>query len=129
MECAKCKGDMKEHTLSTLSGDVTIDRCIDCRGIWFDIGEAELLKNKWMSDYIDDGDPRVGKEHNQIRDINCPRCGREMTPLSDRYRPTSSTRPAKIMACTSTPGSLPTTNTKPLWIFSGISFSPSANSY
>ena len=74
---------MKEHTLSTLSGDVTIDRCIDCRGIWFDIGEAELLKNKWMSDYIDDGDPRVGKEHNQIRDINCPRCGREMTPLSD----------------------------------------------
>lgn len=83
MDCPKCEALMKEHTLSTLSGGVTVDRCTSCRGIWFDLGEAELLKKKWMSDYIDDGDPVVGKANNDIRDVNCPRCGKEMEQLSD----------------------------------------------
>lgn len=83
MNCPKCQAEMQEHTLSTLSGGVTIDRCMNCRGIWFDIGEAELLKDKWMADFIDDGDPAVGREHNEIRDINCPRCGKKMAELND----------------------------------------------
>ncbi len=83
MDCPKCQAEMQEHTLSTLSGGVTIDRCMSCRGIWFDIGEAELLKDKWMADFIDDGDPAVGREHNEIRDINCPRCGKKMAELND----------------------------------------------
>ena len=56
MECPKCQSAMAEHTLSTLSGGVTVDKCSACSGIWFDLGEAELLKEKWMSDHIDDGD-------------------------------------------------------------------------
>ena len=83
MQCPKCQGEMEEVTLSTLSGGVEVDRCINCRGIWFDIGEAELLKDKWMSDYIDDGDPGVGREHNKIRDVNCPRCDKPMEQLND----------------------------------------------
>lgn len=83
MDCPKCQAEMQEHTLSTLSGGVTIDRCMSCRGIWFDIGEAELLKDKWMADFIDDGDPAVGREQNEIRDINCPRCGKKMAELND----------------------------------------------
>jgi Zn-finger nucleic acid-binding protein len=72
-----------EHTLTTLSGGVTVDRCTDCKGIWFDVGEAELLKEKWMSDFIDSGDPEVGEKYNEIRDIECPRCGKTMEQLSD----------------------------------------------
>ena len=83
MDCPKCNSEMKEHTLSTLSGGVTVDRCTNCKGLWFDIGEAEQLKDKWMSDYIDSGDPDVGKEQNLIRDINCPRCGKKMDLLND----------------------------------------------
>lgn len=83
MDCPKCNAEMKEHTLSTLSGGVTVDRCTNCKGIWFDIGEAEQLKEKWMSDFIDSGDPGVGREHNKIRDIDCPRCGRKMELLND----------------------------------------------
>jgi Zn-finger nucleic acid-binding protein len=74
---------MEEKTLSTLHGGVTVDRCTGCHGIWFDIGEAELLKDKWMSEYVDSGDRDVGKRHNEIRDINCPRCGKPMEQLSD----------------------------------------------
>ena len=61
---------MEEVTLSTLKGGVTVDRCKNCHGIWFDIGEAEALKDKWMSDYVDSGDPGVGRDHKKIRDID-----------------------------------------------------------
>jgi Zn-finger nucleic acid-binding protein len=74
---------MEEQTLSTLEGAVTVDRCTNCKGLWFDIGEAETLKAKWMSDYVDDGNPEVGRVQNEIRDINCPRCGDPMEKLRD----------------------------------------------
>tara|TARA_B110000114_G_scaffold118427_1_gene124044 strand:+ start:438 stop:821 length:384 start_codon:yes stop_codon:yes gene_type:complete len=83
MQCPKCEATMEEHSLSTLKGKVTVDRCSGCKGLWFDIGEAEALKEKWMSDYVDDGDPNVGKTHNLIRDINCPRCSKKMEKLTD----------------------------------------------
>jgi len=51
--------------------------------MWFDVGEAEALKDKWMSDYVDDGDPAFGKQQNKIRDIDCPRCGKRMKKMSD----------------------------------------------
>jgi len=34
---------MQEHSTTTLQGLVTIDKCTDCGGIWFDKGEAEIL--------------------------------------------------------------------------------------
>ena len=83
MDCPKCHASMEEVTLSTLTGGVTVDRCKNCHGIWFDIGEAEALKDKWMSDYVDSGDPGVGRDHKKIRDIDCPRCGKRMQELSD----------------------------------------------
>ncbi len=83
MDCPKCSATMEEKTLSTLKGGVTVDRCTGCHGLWFDIGEAETLKDKWMSDFVDSGDPEVGREQNKIRDINCPRCNKSMDKLTD----------------------------------------------
>ena len=113
MDCPKCKSFMEEKTLSTLQGGVTIDRCTGCQGLWFDIGEAETLKDKWMSDHVDSGDPEVGKQHNQIRDIDCPRCGKRMDQLSDPYRHTSNMKPAPNTACTSMLENSLTTNMRP----------------
>ena len=83
MDCPKCNSPMMEVRLSTLSGNVVVDRCTGCSGIWFDIGEAETLKGKWMSDYIDTGDRELGRKHNQVRDIKCPLCDKEMQQLAD----------------------------------------------
>lgn len=83
MQCPKCKHPMEERTLSTLKGSVTVDRCTNCKGLWFDIGEAEELKEKWMSDHVDSGDPERGREQNKIRDIDCPRCHKPMDKLTD----------------------------------------------
>ena len=83
MDCPKCSSEMQEHSTATLQGEVTIDRCDNCGGLWFDHGEAEKLKDDWMSDFLDSGDPKVGKEQNLNTEINCPRCGKDMETVHD----------------------------------------------
>lgn len=87
MICPKCSNTMHEHTVSTLQGIVTIDRCSHCHGIWFDKGEAEILKSHWHSERLDNGDPNMGKAHNPIRDINCPHCAKPMAKVNDADQP------------------------------------------
>jgi Zn-finger nucleic acid-binding protein len=87
MQCPKCQAEMTEQRYGTLKGDVHLDQCSNCGGMWFDIGEAEILKEKWMSDFIDSGDRQVGKSHNEMQEIDCPRCGKPMQTLSDPKQP------------------------------------------
>ena len=84
MECPKCHSPMEEVTYGR---NMTIDRCMNCKGIWFDLGEAETLKDKWMSEFIDIGDPEVGKEYNKIEEVDCPVCGKRMIKISDPKQP------------------------------------------
>ena len=51
IQCPKCGHGMEEVTY----GQVTIDRCTNCQGLWFDTGEAEQLKDQWMGDALDLG--------------------------------------------------------------------------
>lgn len=83
MDCPKCNGEMQEHSTTTLQGAVTIDKCKACGGIWFDKGEAEILKGDWMSDFLDSGDPMIGKEHNLNTEVSCPRCNKIMETVND----------------------------------------------
>ena len=55
-------------------GDIVIDRCNSCRGLWFDNGEPEALNQAWMSEFLDVGDPEVGKDHDENDTIGCPQC-------------------------------------------------------
>jgi len=43
MKCPKCFGTLTEQSILTQSGEVIIDKCDRCAGIWFDKGEAEEL--------------------------------------------------------------------------------------
>ena len=87
MICPKCGAEMLELTVSTLRGKVVIDRCTICSGIWFDHGDAEILKEKWGSEFIDCGDPKVGRFYNTARDIKCPICQHKMDQRSDERQP------------------------------------------
>ena len=40
-----------------------------------------------MSEFIDSGDPEIGKEYNKIDDIDCPRCSVRMEKISDPSQP------------------------------------------
>jgi Zn-finger nucleic acid-binding protein len=68
-------------------GNLLIDRCTNCKGMWFDHGEAELLKSKWMGDALDTGSASEGKKWDTVDDISCPRCGKDMEKASDPDQP------------------------------------------
>lgn len=77
LECPKCKGSLEQ----VVYAGIEIDRCTNCRGIWFDSLEAEQLKKVQGSEKIDIGDSQTGSEFNKIEDINCPKCHTKMTKM------------------------------------------------
>ncbi len=79
LKCPKCGHGMEEVTY----GDVTIDRCTNCMGLWFDTGEADQLKSKWMGDALDLGNRAEGKKWDDVAEIACPHCGKDMEKTSD----------------------------------------------
>lgn len=85
MICPKCSAE----TESTSYDDIRVDRCTNCKGLWFESGELEQLRqDTWMADYIlDSGDPKVGKQFNRIDKIRCPECGELMREEFDHDQP------------------------------------------
>jgi uncharacterized protein len=54
MKCPKCGADLREERFS----EVAVDICPDCRGMWLDAGELELLRQApksggVMNDFLD----------------------------------------------------------------------------
>ena len=77
---------MEEQKILTQSGEVHIDKCSRCSGLWFDLGEAEQLKDDWTSVFLDDGDAKIGKIYNEITQIDCPRCHAHMASVNDQHQ-------------------------------------------
>jgi Zn-finger nucleic acid-binding protein len=84
IECPKCGQGMDEISYG---GDVLIDRCTNCQGLWFDQGEADLLKGKWMGDALDTGRASEGKKWDVLEQVGCPRCGQHMEKAADPDQP------------------------------------------
>ncbi len=83
MKCPKCYEAMEEIEYSGL----LVDRCIHCGGIWFDFSEHEELKKLKGSEHIDNGNIILGRLHNHLDNIHCPRCHSKMIKLVDRDQP------------------------------------------
>jgi Zn-finger nucleic acid-binding protein len=66
---------------------IEVDRCTGCKGIWFDMLEAEHLKEIEGSETIDVGDPKVGRELNKTDQIQCPECHEPMLRMVDNRQP------------------------------------------
>ena len=85
MKCPKCSAPMEITSFK----EMEIDRCTNCKGLWFQPEELAALRNEtWMADYIlDEGKAKTGKKFNKIRDIHCPQCDTEMEQQSDAEQP------------------------------------------
>ncbi len=83
MKCPKCKSAMEKVEYHSL----VVDRCTNCKGIWFDMLEAEKLKEVEGSEKIDTGDRRIGEEYNKIDRILCPKCHVLMGKIVDNDQP------------------------------------------
>ena len=79
IQCPKCLHGMEEVT----HGEITIDRCTHCKGLWFDEDEAHHLKSLEDSHVLDIGDAKTGWKWDSHADINCPHCGKEMIKTAD----------------------------------------------
>ena len=82
MQCPKCHSPCEE--ISTANG--VVDRCTECRGLWFDNMEHEELKPH--AEAIDVGSVSKGAEFNAIDRISCPRCpGSKLIRMVDAVQP------------------------------------------
>jgi len=68
-------------------GEVVVDRCTNCRGIWFDMLEKEELKAQEGSEIIDSGDRSVGRKFDKVDRIDCPVCKVPMLRMVDARQP------------------------------------------
>ena len=73
MKCPKCQSTMERVTLE----GTDVDRCISCKGLWFDMLEGDKLLSK--ANALDAGDKKAGSQYNSVDRINCPVCPN--TPL------------------------------------------------
>lgn len=83
MKCPKCNG---EDLVSTKVGDVTVDRCPSCAGIWFDTRELPRVLRLEGTELR----PIQGGRRNPERDDSlgdCPRDHVRMTRLHSATRP------------------------------------------
>jgi Zn-finger nucleic acid-binding protein len=80
MKCPKCQSDFE----SVVFDGIDVDRCSGCNGLWFDMLEKDDLLKIEGSESIDLGNDQVDPKYNEMRDIECPRCGQTMIPMVDK---------------------------------------------
>lgn len=78
--CPKCAAPMERAQ----AGDVTIDRCRGCGGLWLDALEKDrLLASKQAVAQADTGDPAVGAKLDTETELFCPRDASAMIHMVD----------------------------------------------
>ncbi|MEL7449365.1 MAG: zf-TFIIB domain-containing protein [Pseudomonadota bacterium] len=79
MQCPKCGSDME----IVVHENVEIDRCTNCKGLWFDAGEIGPLLKPKLARAVDIGDADTGAHTNAIDRYPCPRCSGAMVRMVD----------------------------------------------
>ena len=74
MQCPKCYGDMT----TVLHGDVRVERCNRCCGMYFDQLTREDVRLVEDLVELDTGDEALGAEFNETVYVECPKCDRIM---------------------------------------------------
>lgn len=83
MNCPKC-----DHRMApVVFEEIELDRCEHCGGLWLDMLELDKIRARGGSERIDDGPVDVGRRHDAIDRIACPRCTAAMIRMVDREHP------------------------------------------
>lgn len=80
MECPKCQAQFETVSFA----EIEVERCVSCRGLWFDMLEHDDLVKIKGSEAIDIGEDEVGEKYSNMRDIKCPQCALHMIPMVDK---------------------------------------------
>ena len=81
MNCPKCK----EQLTGAVGGDVQVDQCAKCKGIWFDKDELRRAKDQVDGD-LNWMDFDLWKHHDKFsvsaKAVKCPKCDVDMAAIS-----------------------------------------------
>jgi Zn-finger nucleic acid-binding protein len=84
MECPQCKEQMKQSTV----GEITINECLRCKGMWFDHGQLDAVKDEVLPDmgWLDIDTWKEQAEFKASMGPNfCPKCPDvALTSIQDR---------------------------------------------
>ena len=83
MDCPKCDSVMENVTFN----GINVERCTQCKGIWFSGAEHKELKAMKGSQSIDTGSAELGKEYDTIQEVPCPECKESMQRVTDKFQP------------------------------------------
>lgn len=83
MQCPKCDGKLS----TVMFGGIYIERCVSCRGLWFDMLEHEHMAAIEGSEAIDIGTDELGRRFREVDDIECPHCSCPMLKMVDARQP------------------------------------------
>jgi Zn-finger nucleic acid-binding protein len=84
MHCPKCQMNMEklEHA------SIEVERCTNCKGIWFDALELDHLLKTPGSEIIDTGHEKIGEQYNRKDRFACPKCSSQtMIRMVDARQP------------------------------------------
>lgn len=80
MECPKCAGELLKRTYGR---SVFVYRCNECFGLFCKPEILVEMKQEAMSELLDSGNPRVGKQFNDREAGVCPECKATMEKKRD----------------------------------------------
>ncbi len=80
MQCPKCNSAMATKTYGRL---ITVNRCTNCAGLFVMPDALSEMKEEWMSEMLDPGDAKTGREFDRIENIACPSCFTQMNTITD----------------------------------------------
>lgn len=83
MDCPKCKAEMEFGNLEGLR----VDRCLQCRGIWFREDHHRKLRKAKDAHLIDIGSAELGRQFDEAAFVPCPDCGMAMDRTNDSSQP------------------------------------------
>ncbi|MEO7425150.1 MAG: zf-TFIIB domain-containing protein [Fibrobacteria bacterium] len=83
MQCPKCRATMEEVNYH----DILVQRCVACKGIWFEGVSHKDLKNHRGAERIDIGPEELGRAFDHLADVHCPDCGKPMQRVPDPFKP------------------------------------------
>jgi Zn-finger nucleic acid-binding protein len=80
LSCPKCRNVMNPVTFE----EITVDRCVSCGGLWFDLMEQRHLKDRPGSEAIDTAPARAkDPTPTPAAKMMCPCCHAPVTRLKD----------------------------------------------
>ena len=82
MECPKCAARMER----VKHQGIEVDRCTECKGLWFDYLEKDTMRQAGGAEAVDTGSAVKGKRFDPIREVDCPRCNTRMHTVTDSHQ-------------------------------------------